>query len=603
MSDEQDKSDPKARPRKIARSGSTAERQGPVSDAPPSEGQEAAAAAPVSAGPSPDGPDSRKKWDVRAERPEGAARPRPRRPHGRFESDLAASTRRPGASGGRASPEMPVRGPVDKASPDFVDRWLSRPARKPEDQKPREDRGERGERPRRDGPRGDGPRGDGPRRDGAARPGMRTMRLDAKPAAPPAAPSQPRLPTMHETILVGLPRVAAAQRAADKSANKPKTAKEALAARTQQAPAKPKTEPAKGEVVLDPSWVKAGWDDAVSVLKSAGPAAEALVDAWLSASNVDAIAAAGASEDLSGPARKASRRALGVLKARGVTIPVRAPKEGAVKPGDEEVIEATFSPPDGRGTTSFTIARRKGGERAHIAEVIMREGVGVVNAVSGWMSRSQIKEAHQRITDSTGVQPATVSPEWARYRIAQAKSENAKSGALVPLGLERCKDLVDPTPEAEPTHPVAELEASAEAGDANGGLHAEPEMRSWLPETRALDELLRKVGEKLSAGDNEDSKKVDEILQEEIKSATDRYFTPEQRGLIARRMRDAAISIRQRAGDERAKEVLSAAKAIEAAGLITSPPSELEFLRVFFQKGLSVLAQQQGGLRVPVAQK
>jgi hypothetical protein len=126
-------------------------------------------------------------------------------------------------------------------------------------------------------------------------------------------------------------------------------------------------------------------------------------------------------------------------------------------------------------------------------------------------------------------------------------------------------------------------------------------MRSWLPEGRALDELLRKVGEKLSAGDTEDAKKVDEVLQEEIKSATDRYFTPEQRALIARRMRDAAISIRQRAGDERAKEVLRAAKAIEAAGLITSPPSELEFLRVFFQKGLSVLAQQQGGLRVPVA--
>jgi hypothetical protein len=587
MSDEQDKADPKAKPRKVARSASTAERQ---SGAPGGEGEASTAPASSEEG-------AVRKWDVRAERPEGArpARPRPerRRPHARFESDLAATTRRPGASGGRAMPEMPQRGPVDKSSPDFVDRWLSRPPRKPEDRerKPREER--------REGRDARGPRG--PARERGATPNaQQPARLEAK-AVPAAAPSQPKLPTMHETILVGLPRVAA-QRAADKAANKPKTAKEALAARAAAGATKAKSEPAKGEVVLDPSWIGATADSAVAVLRSAGPAAEALVDAWLNASNVAAITAAAASEDLSGPARKASRRALGVLKARGVALPERSAQSTAARPGEEEVIEATFSPPDGRGTISFTIAKRRGGERAHIAEVIARDGVGVVNAVSGWMSRSQIKEAHQRIAESTGVPPAAVPPEWARFRIAQAKSENAKSGTLVPLGLERCKDLLDPTPAEEPAHPIADLEkAAGDAAEAPAALHAEPELRSWLPDGRALDELLRKVGEKLSAADAEDSKKVDEVLQEEIKSATDRYFTPEQRALLARRMRDAAISIRQRAGDERAKDVLRAVKAVEQAGLITSPPSELEFLRVFFQKGLSVLAQQQGGLRVPVA--
>lgn len=576
-----DKAEQKAKPRKIARSASTAER---ASAAPGGEGE---AAAPASGEEG-----SRRKWDVRAERPEGAprpARPRPGRPHARFESDLAASTRRPGASGGRAMPAMPERGPVDKSSPDFVDRWLSRPARKPEDgpRKPREDRRERRGRPE------GRPEG---------RPAAPAPKLEAKPVAPAPAPSAPKLPTLHETILVGLPRVAT-QRQVDKSQNKPKTAKEALAAKAATGAPKPKAEPAKGEVVLDPSWVGANGDSAVSVLRSAGPAAEALVDAWLSASNVEAIAAAAASEELSGPARKASRRALGVLKARGVAIPERTTAASAApRPGDEEVIEATFSPPDGRGTISFTITKRRGGERAHIAEVIAREGVGVVDAVSGWMSRSQIKEAHQRIADSTGVAPVAVPADWARYRIAQAKAENAKSGALVPLRLERCKELIDPTPASEPAHPIADLESTlGDATEAPASLHAEPELRTWLPDGRALDELLRKVGEKLSAADAEDSKKVDEVLQEEVKLATDRFFTPEQRAVLARRMRDAAISVRQRAGEDRAKDLLRAVKAIESAGLITSPPSELEFLRVFFQKGLSVLAQQQGGLRVPVA--
>ncbi len=582
MSDEQDPADQKPKPRKVARSGSTSERAGA---APPAAEDGAV-----------------RRWDVRAERPADAPS-RPRRPQGGPPGEGGPrpgrrpyptdEPRRPGASGGRAMPRMPERGPVDKASPDFVDRWLSRPPRKPEEERERRDR------PRaREDRRPPGGPGRGPER----RPDEKLAARPAAPAAASRAEPAPKLPTLSETILVGLPRVATQRKHEAKASSKPKTAKEALAAKTAAA-ARPKPEPAKGEVILDPSWLGAGAAQAVQCLKTAGGAAEALVDAWLSAHNLDAIGAAAASEELSGAARKASRRALGVLKARGVAVPERAAPAPAARLVEEEVVEATFSPPDSRGTTSITITRRRGGERAHIAEVIVREGVGVVNAVSGWMSRSQIKEAHQRIAESTGVSPAAVSPEWARYRIAIARAQNAKSGALVPLGLDRCKELIEPAPEGVPAHPVAELEQQAGDGDgASASLHAEPELRAWLPETRAMDELLRKVGEKLSAGDAEDAKKVDEVLKEEIKLATDRYFNPEQRTLLATRMRDAAITIRQRAGDERAKELLRAVKAIEQAGLITSPPSDLEFLRVFFQKGLSLLAQQQGGsLRVPVA--
>jgi hypothetical protein len=274
----------------------------------------------------------------------------------------------------------------------------------------------------------------------------------------------------------------------------------------------------------------------------------------------------------------------------------------AARAAEQEITEATISVPDARGTYSMTIARRKGGDRAHIAEIIVREGVGVVQAVSGWMSRSQIKEAHQRITDSTGIPPANVPPEWVRHRIAQALAQNAVSKQLVPLGLGGCKDLIDPAPATPPTHPIADLEASIpdDAEGASAALHTEPEFRGWLPDARALDEMLKKVGEKLTQEDAQDPKKVDEVLKEEVKLATDRFFTPEQRAVLTGRMRDAAITVRQRAGDEKAKEILRAIKAVERAGLITSPPSELEFLRAFFQKGIAMLAQQGGGqLRVP----
>jgi hypothetical protein len=525
----------------------------------------------------------------RGPRPEGARGPRPEGARGpRRDGDDA---RRPGASGGRAMPSMPYRGSVDRASADFVDQWLSRPQPKPV---PPPERTERPREERR------------PRRDDA-----RPAQAQARPARIAAEPKPaPKMPTLHETILVGLPKVAVeAQR--DKSANKPKTAKEAMRLKAGQAKGK-SAEETRAEastleesVVVDPAWVTVGADGAVAAITASGAAAEALIDAWIDALNAAAIVEAAASDALSGSTRKAAKRALNVLKSRKIALPEPTARAVSARTESDEVLEATFTPPDGRGAVSITISKRRGGERAHIAEVILRDQLGIVQAVSGWMSRSQIREAHQRITDSTGVAPAPVPVEWARHRIAQAIAANARSGQLVPLSFERCRELVEPAPSSDPPHPLADLESALRDGDevgaATGGLHAEPELRGWVPDSRALDEMLRKVGERLKADDAQDSAKVDEALREEMKAATDRFFSPEMRAEIARRMRDAAITIRSRAGDARAREVLLAARAVEKAGLITSPPSELEFLRAFFQKGVALLAQQGGGqLRVPV---
>jgi len=599
MTDEKDTTEPKPlRPRRVVKSATTAERptfETPAEGAAPAPAGDAAEAstrATPEAAPLPrtesgdaSGAASQKKWDVRRERSgEAPARPRRRFPEG----DRPGV--RPGASGGRASPEMPRRGPVDRASADFVDRWLSQPPRKPEDRPFRSDRG-----PRPEGAPGEGrpPRGDrptGPRGD---------RRPDARPAAamkaPAPAPSQPKPPTLHETILVGLPKVATV---GEKAQNKPKTAKEALAAKTAAQPKKKADGDAKtNEVIVNPAWVGANASNAVSILGQAGPAADALVDAWLQANNLAAITEAAASESLTGPARKAARRALSVLKSRGVAVPERQ-AAAAVRVEEALVTEATFSPPDARGTISVTVAVRRGTERAHIAEVIVREGVGVINAVSGWMSRSQIKEAHQRIADSTGVSPAPVSAEWVRWRVAEALKDNPKSGQLVPLSIDKCKDLLEPAPTSAPAHPVADLEPASDgtAADAPGSLHSEPEMRSWVADSRALEDLLRAVGARLTGDDSKDPTKVDAVLTEEITAATTRFFDEKERGTVARRLRDAAIAVRLRAGDERARDVLKAARAVETA----KTPGELEFLRAFLQKGVAAMAHQGGGqLRIP----
>lgn len=238
----------------------------------------------------------------------------------------------------------------------------------------------------------------------------------------------------------------------------------------------------------------------------------------------------------------------------------------------------------------------------------MREPIGILHAGGGWISGSQLKDGRARATEALGVSPVPVSLEWARWRIAAARELNARSKHVVPLGYDNCRELFEPVPAAEPPHPVGDLEAAVTSekawADAPGsaGLHGEPEFRSWLPDRGALDELLQKLGARLGPEAAKEPEKVDEALRAEIADATDRFFSPEVRAIVAGRMRDAAISIRARKGDAVASTVLGVARAVTEAGLITSPPREIPFLLAFFQKGVSYLVQQGGGsLRVPVA--
>jgi hypothetical protein len=207
-----------------------------------------------------------------------------------------------------------------------------------------------------------------------------------------------------------------------------------------------------------------------------------------------------------------------------------------------------------------------------------------------------------------GYPPVAVPVEWARARVAEARANNAKSGAILPLGLDSHAQVLGPAPANAPLHPIddAKLDipdaASVVAGSAD--LHREPELGAWLPAGPAVQELLLDVGQKLAASggaDAQDATKVDEAVRQALDSATDRFFGPEVRERLATRMKDAAVSILARQGRARAAEVVAIASAVKSAGLITSPPRDIPFLRGFFQKALAIIASQQGGqLSIPV---
>jgi hypothetical protein len=507
------------------------------------------------------------------------------------------------------------------------------------DNRPRSDARPRGEGrprgggrgPRADGDRARGPRG--PRPPGGGRPrgrgdrpavgqteARRVFRQDViapvgapgspagSPAGPPPAPQPPPKPHEKDKITLILhpaPKAAPERR---KAKDRPKTAKEALREKT--AKLAPKVEPKKSApATIDPAWRAASEADAPAFLAQAGEAAEALAKAWMDEGNVVAIAAAARSEALSGKARKAARRALNVLKARGVEIPEAAP-EPSVATESVEAPVASFIPPDATGAMFISISQRQPGGRYLVADAVIRQGVGVIQVSSGRIAGKQIRNWKNRVEDQFGAAPVEVPLDWARHRIAEARNQNDTSGQIVPLGFDNAQVLLGPPPAEEPPHPLADLEEAAHQTAAiskailgSDRLHREPEFAAWMPDRPAIDELLRNVGEKVGPSGGQEEGAVDKALEEEIVAATDRFFSPELRKVIRARMRDAAISIRARKGDDAAREALSVAKGVEEAGLITAPPSEIPFLKSFFQKAIAVmLRQSQGQLRVPVRQ-
>lgn len=517
--------------------------------------------------------------------------------------------------------ELPTDGAEEKPRRVRARRAVAKPPQPRDGDKPRRPRERRGDR------RGGDRRGRGRKKGeevtavGAApmrRAGVYTQDpVDGPPGPPPPPEPTPaelkakKAKDQTKTTLILHPAPKAGGHVKKKK-KAPKTAKEALAAKTKGKGKGPKGKektPQK-DAKLDANWIEAGADGAVEALQTAGPAAEQLVQAWMDDDNLAAIATGAASEELSGKPRKAVRRAATILRSRGVELPEVAVAASAVQPETPDEPVATFVPPDATGTMFISISQRQPGGRYLVADCVARHGVGVIRASQGRLAGKQIRAWKDRIEKDYGAAPVEIPLDWARARIEEAKETNAKSGAIMPLGFDSCAELFQPTPEEAPPHPVEDLteadpgkETLEKAAADSERLHSFPEFRSWMPDRNSIDELLAKVGETVGSEEAaSDSEKVNEALKNEVAAATDRFFTPELRTAVAAWMKDAAICVRARTGeDDEARHVLRVATAVEQAGLITSPPNEIPFLQTFFQKAIAyVVSQNQGQLRVPV---
>lgn len=346
--------------------------------------------------------------------------------------------------------------------------------------------------------------------------------------------------------------------------------------------------------------------EALDAVARAGAKAEELIRVWRDAGNAAAIVEV--AEAGSGPARKAARRALGVLKSRGVAIPERRPSPVVSSVGTEETLEAFMAPPDGSLNLVLVIARWPKARRGRVVFAYLNDGVGLLSLRLAEIAQSGLKAEMKRLFGDR-VRLVKVPVEWARARIAQARAKNAETKVPLPLGLTSAADLLEPAPESV-VHPFDEEgldladEDAATVAEGSAQLHALPEFAGWLPTRQAVQEMLLDIGKDLAPGAQPSEEEMTERVRAAIRSATDRYFSPQLRERLVVAMKDSALSVLAREGEVKTLEVVAAIRAIERRGLITDPPSEVPFLRAFFEKATQVLmAQNNGQLRIPVGRR
>lgn len=352
--------------------------------------------------------------------------------------------------------------------------------------------------------------------------------------------------------------------------------------------------------------LEASGEAAVSAAQKAGGRAEALVSEWVRTGNAAALAAV--AEQGQGAARKAARRGVNVLKSRGANVPSsRRTGRIAVAGTSEAARQAWLLAPDGGGTQAIVLAERQGSGSYQACFVYFRADQNLLRIQNANVGLSRVREIMQQSLSGAGYVPVSVPFAWAQRRVAERRAWHAARGVPEPLGMMAAEKLLAGAPTEALPHPFDEEglalgdEDAARLARDSGALHQWPEFRGWLPAERAVQELLFRVGAELGPEPATDKETVDPIVRRQVAAATDRYFTPERRAVLANRMKDSGLSVLARLGEHAALQVAAVIHVIQGAGLITNPPSDVRFLTAFFDKAIALIAARQGGqLRVPI---
>jgi len=316
---------------------------------------------------------------------------------------------------------------------------------------------------------------------------------------------------------------------------------------------------------------------------------EAVIEAWLEAEDGERLRAIADGGACAAATRKLARKAIHLLKTRGVAVPDSARPSGMTPialPAEPD--RAWISSVDGAGYQVFVLAYGLPGGGFRGALGVRGGPDGLHEAVPFECAKRRLKELVDNAESQLGGRIVAVDPTYLRWRVERSLRRASSSGSTAGDRIANASTKWPTGPTSTVPHPARALAlptsnaVGAQTFDEADAVLAIPEIRGWMPPKAVLDEIARALDgldHSLVVVSPEASTErwIDTILDGVAK-----YFTEETRKEFALDLEDTALCLA--ADDERATDAAAMLRAASDVRDVNLPPADVGLLRLYFER-------------------
>ena len=263
---------------------------------------------------------------------------------------------------------------------------------------------------------------------------------------------------------------------------------------------------------------------------------------------------------------KEAKRELQKLKQRGVQVQELPPQgEPVIKPlpeGEAPVCYASSIDAYGERAVWWAQPARQGVE---VVQVVLSDLKGILAADALALSRRSWREFVKRLPRQNVITTAEIPKDHARQLIADAESAGSRNGFSPPPTYAEALRILGPAPAAPPPSPGLSVDLPDELAHqlAGGALFEDPLFMAWIPEEDDLRRFGLRVDEVATSRLYIDAKQRQQAFERAADDAALNYFTPQRRGLYARRLVEIAHVLASEKRLDAARTALAVARALE----------------------------------------
>lgn len=275
---------------------------------------------------------------------------------------------------------------------------------------------------------------------------------------------------------------------------------------------------------------------------------------------------------LSKAGRKALRRVLHALRARGVAVPKAEPRPvvAALPKLADELGGAFLSPLDGAGARVGVLVESQPGGGARIYELIVDEARGVLETSVYDTKRSDARRFEKRLTERERFASHPVALETFQALVRRCAAAHPADRALPRAFLEWRSKLAGAPADAQTPGALARAALGDEIAPDRltraAELAAAREIGPWPPaDVASLREAAERIGEvsksKLVVSDAQRREQIDAVLREAAKQIYGGAIAPR----TAAQLEESAWALWKQGRDDDARACLAAARALREA--------------------------------------